>query len=220
MGGNGERAMRIVVAEDDPVSRRLLEVMLDGWGHRVFSCGDGEGAIELLASSGEPTLAVLDWMMPGADGLDVCVAVRAMPRDIPPYLILLTARGERDDVVQGFEAGADDYIVKPFHRRELKARVDAGVRLLRLQQEAIDRVHSLEEALARVKQLEGLVPICTYCKKIREDDTSWEQIEAYLARHTDARFSHSICPHCYETVVQPQIDALTGPVAPKACGGT
>ena len=200
--------MKVLIAEDDTVSRRLLEATLIRWGYEVVVASDGVEAWEALQSDGAPSLAILDWMMPGLDGLEVCRRIRKMPSSTPPYLILLTAKGGREDLVTGLEAGANDYVTKPFNREELRARVQVGVRMVELQQHLADRVRALEEALARVKQLQGLLPICSYCKKIRDDQNYWQQVESYIAEHSQAQFSHSICPDCYEKLVKPELDHL------------
>jgi DNA-binding response OmpR family regulator len=200
--------MKVLIAEDDTVSRRLLEATLIRWGYEVVVASDGVEAWEALQSDGAPSLAILDWMMPGLDGLEVCRRIRKMPSSTPPYLILLTAKGGREDLVTGLEAGANDYVTKPFNREELRARVQVGVRMVELQQHLADRVRALEEALARVTQLQGLLPICSYCKKIRDDQNYWQQVESYIAEHSQAQFSHSICPDCYEKLVKPELDHL------------
>jgi phosphoserine phosphatase RsbU/P len=200
--------MKVLIAEDDTVSRRLLETTLMRWGYEVVVASDGVEAWEALQGDDAPSLAILDWMMPGMDGLEVCRRIRKMPSSTPPYLILLTAKGGREDLVTGLEAGANDYVTKPFNREELRARVQVGVRMVELQQSLADRVKALEEALARVKQLQGLLPICSYCKKIRDDQNYWQQVESYIAEHSQAQFSHSICPDCYEKLVKPELDQL------------
>ena len=116
--------------------------------------------------------------------------------------MLLTALESREDIVAGLDAGADDYIVKPCDPDELRARVQVGVRVLSLQERLAERVAALEDALSKVKRLQGLLPICSYCKRIRGDDQYWQQVDAYLAEHTEAQFSHGICPPCYEKVQQ------------------
>ncbi len=200
--------MKVLIAEDETVSRRLLEATLVRWGYEVVVASDGVEAWEALQGDDAPSLAILDWMMPSMDGLEVCRRIRNRPSSTPPYLILLTAKGRREDIVTGLEAGANDYVTKPFNREELRARVQVGVRMVELQQSLADRVRALEEALARVKQLQGLLPICSYCKKIRDDQNYWQQVESYIAEHSQAQFSHSICPDCYEKLVKPELDQL------------
>jgi DNA-binding response OmpR family regulator len=147
-------------------------------------------------------------MMPGMDGIELCHRVRSAFTATPPYLILLTAKGRREDIVIGLQAGANDYVTKPFDREELRARMQVGLRMIELQQSLADRVKALEEALTRVKQLQGLLPICSYCKKIRDDQNYWQQVESYISEHSEAQFSHSICPDCYERLVKPELDQL------------
>lgn len=204
----GGHPVKILIAEDDMISRRLLETTLIKWGYEVIVTCDGVAAWELLQSVDPPPLAILDWMMPGLDGLQLCRKIRGIPTSTPPYLILLTAKGRREDIVTGLRAGANDYVTKPFDREELHARVQVGVRIIELQHSLADRVKALEEALARVKQLQGLLPICSYCKKIRDDQNYWQQVENYISKHSEAQFSHSICPDCYESLVRPELDQL------------
>jgi phosphoserine phosphatase RsbU/P len=204
----GGHSVKILIAEDDMVSRVLLEATLIKWGYEVTVACDGVAAWGLLQSDDPPPLAILDWMMPGLDGLQICRKIRDIPTTTPPYLILLTAKGRREDIVTGLQAGADDYVTKPFDREELHARVQVGMRIIELQHSLADRVKALEEALARVKQLQGLLPICSYCKKIRDDQNYWQQVENYISKHSEAQFSHSICPDCYESLVRPELDQL------------
>jgi len=211
--------MDILIAEDEPVSRCALEAALRKFGHDVLVATNGLEAWEILERPDAPSLAILDWLMPGMDGLEVCRKARALsstddaPR--PLYIILLTARGNTQDVVAGLEGGADDYIVKPFDHDVLRARLSVGTRVVGLQQHLAQRVRELNEALTSVKQLQGLLPICSYCKRIRDDKNYWQQVEAYIGDHSQATFSHSICPLCYESVVKPQIEALKLPGAPS-----
>lgn len=188
--------MKILIAEDDPVSRRLLEATLVKWGYQVAVTSEGREALRILQAETAPILAILDWMMPGLDGTEVCRKVCAIPRDPRPYLILLTARTGSENIVQGLNCGADDYVTKPFDRAELGARVRQGCRILDLQARLIQRAREAEEALAQVKQLRGLLPVCCYCKKIRDDRNYWQQVDTYLTTHLDARVSHGICPEC------------------------
>ena len=131
--------MRVLVAEDEPVSGRLLEETLSKWGYEVLACSDGSQAWEVLRGEDPPEVAVLDWMMPGVDGPELCRRVRRSPDPTATYLILLTARGRTDDIVEGLDAGADDYINKPFNRQELRARVRVGHRLVELQRQRLEQ---------------------------------------------------------------------------------
>ncbi|PYV91799.1 MAG: response regulator, partial [Acidobacteria bacterium] len=124
------------------------------------------------------------------------------------YIILLTAKERSQDIVAGLQAGADDYLTKPFDLEELRARMQAGLRISELQDSLAERVRELEDALSRVRILQGLLPICSYCKKIRDDSNYWQQIENYVTAHSGAQFSHSVCPQCYEEIVKPQLEEL------------
>jgi DNA-binding response OmpR family regulator len=188
--------VKVLIAEDEIVSRRLLETALPRWGYDVVTATDGEEAWARLQEPDAPTIMVLDWLMPRLDGVEICRRIRAHPQLSSVYIILLTARAAIEDVVHGLEAGANDYITKPFDAAELRARMQVGVRVVNLQVTLAERVREVEDALSRVKQLQGLLPICSYCKKIRDDQNYWHQVESYVGKHTDARFSHGICPEC------------------------
>ena len=200
--------MKVLIAEDERVSRTLLARTLSDWGYYVVVSEDGSQAWEMLQDDEPAKLALLDWMMPGTDGVELCRKVREVPRLQHMYLILLTARGSKQDIVEGLQSGADDYVTKPFDAEELRARVQVGARIVRLESELGGRVKELEDALSQVKRLQGLVPICAYCKKIRDDRDYWQQLESYLALHSDAQFSHSVCPNCYESIVRPELERI------------
>ena len=154
--------------------------------------------------------------MPGLDGVEVCRRARERTAVRPLYIILLTARADRQDAIDGLGAGADDYVTKPFDAAELRARVGVGVRVVELQVELAARIADLEEALARVDHLHGILPICSYCKKVRSDSDSWQQVEAYVSAHSAVRFSHGVCPGCVKTVLQPELDELRQARASRA----
>jgi diguanylate cyclase (GGDEF)-like protein len=135
--------MRLLIAEDDCVTRRVLETMLRKWGHEVVVACDGHQAWQMLQEPTAPKLVVLDWMMPGMDGIDVCRKVRALPSDIRPHIILLTGKQQVKDLVEGIVAGADDYMSKPFEPAELKVRIHAGERVLQLQAESLEAREAL-----------------------------------------------------------------------------
>ena len=200
--------MKVLIAEDDSVSRRVLAATLAKFGYEVVVAADGAEAWAALQREDAPHLAILDWMMPEIDGVELCRRVRDLSAATPPYLILLTARSGKEDVVTGLDAGADDYLTKPFDRAELRARVQVGARVLELQGNLAARARELEAALSQVKQLQGLLPICSYCKKIRDEQNHWHRVESYIGEHAEVQFSHGICPACYRDVVQPQLDRI------------
>jgi sigma-B regulation protein RsbU (phosphoserine phosphatase) len=200
--------LRILIAEDDAVSRLALALTLRKWGHDSVVAEDGAQAWAALQGEDAPNVVLLDWMMPYLDGLEVCRLARSLPRHAPLHIIMLTAKGAREDVIAGLDAGADDYILKPFAREELRARLSVATRIVGLQQSLEERVRELEGALASVHQLRGLLPICSYCKAIRHDENYWQRLNTYITEHSDLQFSHGICPGCYDREVIPQLESL------------
>jgi len=198
--------MRILIAEDDRVSRRLLETCLRKWGHEVQEVADGAAALERLQQEDAPNLAIVDWMMPGIDGVEVCRRARGRPVTRPLYIILLTARTAPEDIAYALDAGADDYVTKPFNPAELRARVGVGIRVVQLQRELAARIGDLEASLAHVSELQGILPICSYCRRIRNEANSWARLEEYVVTHSAARFSHGICPECRKAAVEPELE--------------
>ena len=190
--------MRVLIADDDAALRHGLQVQLERWGYEPIVCEDGTAARVVLNGPSPPPLAILDWSMPGADGVTLCGEIRATPSLGTMYVILLTAHDRLDQMVEGLTGGADEYITKPFDWGVLRARLKTGARIAALQQHLSQRVTELQTALAMVKQLSGLLPICSYCKKIRRDGNYWQQLEAYLSEHSEAEFSHGVCPECFE----------------------
>ncbi len=204
--------MRVLIAEDDPVSRQLLQAFLKKWGYEAVVAGDGEEAWSVLGEEGAPPMAILDWMMPGLEGPEVVRRLRSLEASRASsescYVILLTAKETKADVVEGFSAGADDYVTKPFNKDELRSRVTVGARMLDLRQKLANRVQELEIALETVKTLQGLLPICSYCKKIRDDTDYWTDVESYIERSTGAEFSHGVCPTCYDEHLKPRLEEM------------
>jgi len=183
--------MRVLVAEDDPVSRLLLTKTLEGLKHEPLVAWDGHEAWERFIA--EPVdVVITDWMMPRVDGLELTRRIRARARERYTWVLLLTALHGKERYLDGMDAGADDFMSKPLDRQELQVRLRVAERILSLQQE--------------VRQLEGLLPICSYCKKIRDELDRWSQVEDYVSRHTEAQFSHGICPDCYERHLKPQLE--------------
>ena len=188
--------MRILIAEDDRISRRLLEMTLKRLEFEVILTENGAQALEVINGPDAPQLAILDWMMPEMDGVEVCKAIRAQPRDKYTYIIFLTARGQKKDIITALESGADDYLIKPFDPQELRSRLQVGLRVLKLESALAAKVDELEQAMQQIKTLQGLLPICMYCKKIRDDSDSWHRLESYIEEHSEAMFTHSLCQDC------------------------
>jgi len=201
--------MLALIADDDRMTTLMLSATLRRLGVDVATVHDGLAAWEHIGAHA-PSLAIIDWMMPGLDGPEICRRVREQASRTHMYLMLLTSRTCRGDIVAGLEAGADDYLIKPFDADELVARVRAGVRIVTLQQRLAERVAELQETMAKMKQLRGLLPMCSYCKRIRSDQNYWEQVESYISQHTDAQFSHGICPPCYAKALA-EVDAIPEP---------
>ncbi len=201
--------MKILIAEDDFTSRRILEILLLQWGYEVVVTSDGIEAWEALQKEDAPPLVILDWMMPGKDGREICTLIKGKNKtEVPQYVILLTSKSFKEDIVNAFDAGADDYITKPFDREELKARIKVGERIVSLQTDLAKQVKELQEALNHIRTLQGILPICSYCKKIRDDRNYWQLLENYISTHSMAQFSHSICPDCYKKYVEPDLEKL------------
>lgn len=183
--------MRILVVDDAKVSRLILEDTLTAAGHDVVTAGDGLEAWHAFQAT-PFTVVISDWMMPDVDGLELCRRIRAQARAQYTYIILLTALEGSASYLEGMRAGADDCLTKPFDRDQLLARLHVAERILGLQ--------------ARLKHLEGLLPTCMYCKKIRDDTGEWVAIERYVETRSDASFSHGICPTCRQSNIEPEIE--------------
>jgi DNA-binding response OmpR family regulator len=191
--------MKILAVEDDPVAGLLLESSLVLLGHEVVKAANGKEAWDLLES--EPIqFVVSDWSMPKMDGLELCRRIRE-ERSEYVYFILLTSRSasnENQDLA--LAAGVDDFLSKPVDPHELKVRLHVASRII--------------SYTTHIQKLESFIPICSYCKKVRDDKNYWQQIEKYINDRTGSEFSHSICPGCYTTHITPQLEALRAkPVA-------
>jgi sigma-B regulation protein RsbU (phosphoserine phosphatase) len=194
-------AMKVLAVEDDEVGRTVLRQALRRLGHEVIEAVDGEAAWAHL--TGEPIrIVVSDWMMPGIDGLELCRRVRARTGQDYTYFILVTARdASTQNQHIAMEAGVDDFLSKPIDVQELWMRLHVAERILKY--------------TTRVQQLEQLLPICSYCKKVRDDHNYWQQIESYIQKRTGSEFSHSVCPDCYQRIVVPDLQNTLRSV-PKA----
>jgi phosphoserine phosphatase RsbU/P len=185
--------MRILVVEDDFDARDLLQVMLGLDGHEVVSAVNGEEGWARF-QEGRFGVVISDWLMPETDGLELCHRIRASETTRYSYVILLTALQGKSNYLEAMRAGVDDFVTKPYDADELRARLLVAERIVGLQH--------------RVKHLEGILPTCMYCKKIRDERDQWVHIEQYITQRTEASFSHGVCPGCYETVVKPELNRI------------
>ena len=192
--------MRVLIAEDDSTSRVLLSGALEKWGYDPLETADGNTAWSILGQPEAPLLVILDWVMPGMDGMEVLRRVRTLDTDHPPYVLILTSKQGKKDIIAALDAGANDYLVKPFDPDELRARVQVGRRMIELQEALTAKITELRRALDQIRTLRGIVPICMSCKKIRDDQGYWKQVEAYVRDHTEAEFSHGLCPECMKNM--------------------
>ena len=195
-------SLKIIAVEDDAVARKVLTQALHGLGYEdVAEARDGAEAMELLARD-PARVIVSDWIMPGMDGLQLCRRVRARMKSEYVYFILLTSReADLENQREAIEAGVDDFLVKPLNRQELWMRLRVAERILRY--------------ATQVQQLEAFLPICSYCKKVRDDQNYWQQIEGYINERTGSEFSHSVCPDCYARVVLPELEEIKREEAQK-----
>ena len=187
---------RVLLAEDHRPTREALRTLMEQKGFQVTAVSNGSDAIESLVSPDGPSIGIIDWMMPDASGLEVCRAVRAALPTRYVYLIMVTARDREEDVAEALAVGADDFIRKPCGPAELIARVRSGQRTIGLERTLAGRVAELEGLVGSIRQLKRLLPICMYCKKVRDDSDYWQEIEAYIRDQTGTDFSHGICPDC------------------------
>lgn len=195
-------AISVLVAEDDPKTQKALIFLLQRHGYNATAASDGQEALDILTKKEAPSIVLLDWEMPKLQGLDVCRLLRAMPIQQYFYVIMVTARDSAADLLEAFAAGADDFLGKPADTAQLLARMRSGERVLALKARLEDRIGELERTLTEVRKLKRLLPICMYCKKIRDDGDYWQEIDAYIHEHTGTDFSHGVCPTCADTMVQ------------------
>ncbi len=175
----------------------MVQVCLENWGYRVESVTNGNEAWAVLRKPDAPQIAILDWEMPELDGVELCRRVKEMESGTPPYVILLTARDSKTDIVAGFDAGADDYMTKPFNDNELRARVRVAERLVRTQSSLSESVAELKEALNQLEMLETGIEVCPECCKILSPyDGEWHSFRDILDNGADPRFIVKTCPGC------------------------
>ena len=193
--------MKILAVEDDAVSGAVLRQALRRLGHEVLEVKDGEAAWDLLQRE-QVRVVVSDWSMPRSDGLELCRRIRARTGSEYIYFILLTSRdATHENQTVAADAGVDDFLTKPLDFTELWTRLRVAARILLY--------------TTQVRQLEEMLPICSYCKKIRDDQNYWQQLEGYISERTGSDFSHSVCPDCYKRVVVPELEQLKAGMVAK-----
>ena len=194
--------MDVLIVDDEPDIIKILRKYLENHGLGVLTAQNGREALEILHKS-DVRLVITDRIMPEMDGIALCRSIRASDISGYVYIIILTISGSKEDIVNGINAGADDYVTKPFNLEELKVRVDSGLRVLDLEQSLHEKIKEeeilvgeLKAALDQVQKLSGMLPICATCKKIRDDKGYWNKIETYICEHSEAKFTHGMCPDC------------------------
>jgi DNA-binding response OmpR family regulator len=186
----------VLVVDDEPRNLQLVGKLLsDELACDLCFAGSGREALETMESV-NTDLVLLDINMPEMNGYEVCRVLRGAEKTQDTPVIFLTAQREPESIIRGFEAGGTDYVGKPFESRELLARVRLQLDLKRSRDELKRQKEELETTLTRIRRLEGIIPICSYCKKIRNEENSWEQVEVYITEHSEALFSHGVCPAC------------------------
>jgi DNA-binding response OmpR family regulator len=199
----------LLIIDDISENIQVLGHVLTKEDYSISFATDGRQALEMVAED-DFDLILLDIMMPQMDGYEVCRRIKKMPTKCDIPVIFLTARTEVGDIVKGFQVGAVDYVTKPFNAHELLARVRTHIELRRARftidrrnrelvrkNDVLEKLNTeLNSALARIKSLEGILPICSYCSKIRDEEGGWHQLETYISKHSSAEFSHGICPTC------------------------
>ena len=174
--------MKILIAEDDSIAEKVLRLTLQKFNHEVVTARDGKEAWEIF--NRDPVRVIIsDWMMPRMDGLEFCDRVRGRAETPYTYFILLTAAHTGpDDYNLAMDAGVDDFMTKPLDRDIIRTRLHVAQRILRYTTE--------------IRLLRDIIPMCTYCHKVRDDGDYWERVETYIKERTGSRFSHGVCPDC------------------------
>jgi DNA-binding response OmpR family regulator len=180
----------ILVVDDQPANLKVLLSFLQAHHFQIYIATSGFRALTIL-SRVSPDLILLDVMMPDIDGFETCRRIKKNESRKQIPVVFMTALDSVEDKIAGFAAGGVDYITKPFQQVEVLARIKTHIKLRKRELE-------LELALTEIKTLTGILPICSYCKKIRSDEGYWQQVEEYISQHSKAMFSHGLCPDCYQ----------------------
>jgi CheY-like chemotaxis protein len=192
--------MKVLIAEDDPVAQLLLESTLKSLGHDVVAVADGEAAWTALADR-SLRVVVSDWRLPKLDGLALCRRIRELRTDYICFILLTQLEASDENLDEAFVAGVDEFLTKPVQPYDLKQRLHVAARILGFTTE--------------LRRLESIIPICGYCRKVRDDKKFWQDIESYMVSRSGSRFSHGVCPDCYDRILIPELEKLGITDAPK-----
>jgi sigma-B regulation protein RsbU (phosphoserine phosphatase) len=185
--------MKLLIVEDDPIAGAVLEGLLKTLGHTVEMAVDGEDAWRRV-SAGPCRLVISDWKMPAMDGMELCRRIRSRGGDYTYFILLSSLSASGENLDQAMAAGVDDFLGKPPKPAELKARLHVAERLLNY--------------ATQVRQLQQIIPVCGYCRKMRDDKNYWSQVEEYIGKQTGSSFSHGVCPDCYDRMLVPEMKKL------------
>lgn len=188
--------MKILSVDDNQSAGLVIEGILRSLGHEVVLVQNAADALTIQQAQGI-RVVVSDWRMQGMDGLELCRSIRQSNQDYVYFILCTQSEHSEANEQMAIEAGVDDFLTKPVRVHEMRSRIHVAQRILRYTHQ--------------VKQLEKFLPICAYCKKIRDDHNYWEQLESYISRHTDSEFSHGVCPDCYQTHIIPQLHECSNP---------
>lgn len=191
--------MRILTVEDDPIAGAVLNAAVKALGHEVTAVTDGRDAWQLFTTESF-RVVISDWVMPRIDGLELCRRIRERGGDYTYFILLSNVATTGDNLQQAMDAGVDDFLNKPAKKVELQARLHVAARILNY--------------ATQVRQLQEILPICGYCRKIRDDQNYWSQVEEYFGKEAGVNFSHGVCPECYDRVVVPQLREIGGEAPP------
>ena len=197
MGSEITNAGDVLIVDDVPENLTVLKQMLEEQNYRVRPAINGEIALRAVSSS-PPEIILLDIRMPEMDGYEFCRRLKSVEKTRSIPVIFISALDELNDKVKAFSLGGVDYITKPFQGEEVIARVRTHLTIRRLQQSLEEKNNNLQKALGEIKALQGIIPICAWCKKIRDDEGFWKQVEVYFSERSDVMFSHGVCPDCKE----------------------
>jgi len=193
--------VNVLIVDDDPATRLYLTKLMEKWGYKCFVASDGLMAQEVLLTQ-TVEIAIIDWMMPRVDGIELIRFIRHSKKLDYIYCILLTTRATRQDYLLGMEAGADDYLTKPFLENDLQVRLLVGKRIMSYQKQLRLYSQQLQNALNDLHTLQGFIHMCSYCNSVYTPQEKWLDVSEFLHRRANITVSHGVCPSCLPKVTQ------------------